>query len=234
MADFDLTVTSMDLERLNNALGRYAVTSRKTMQDVLFQKGRDLSIRLFRAYRDRKWGGPQRNPGLARAELAARTAAGLGTRVRATLRKQYESERSVILIARQEAVATGNLRGHLRTIRQAVSLWQRFVGMEIRARQRGIGVLAAGWLWFRRRSSQARGVYFVQNRGGRGQIGRVDIGADYIRITNLREFAAELDARYGLSRQAINGSIADIEVYLERKASEQIRRDFAAAGLKAA
>jgi hypothetical protein len=224
------------LQSFNAALERYVAASGKTLDQVLEKKGRDLGIRLYRGFNERQYGGPgRRKPGLARAALAARTAAGKGTNVRASLRKTFERERAsfssfATSLAEQRRQFGGTLDQFTAlkekqevNRRQRAGLWRSIVGREIALRQSGIGVLGASFLWYRRRSNQARGTFFVKNRTGR-PLGFVDKGPGYLRIVGLTSGLREVDARYGVVASALQEATADTEEYLIRKDREAFFR----------
>lgn len=198
------------LEALNSDLALYMRLSGKTAQEVLEKKGRDLGIQLYRGFTDAKWGGSGAAPGIARLELRARTAAGIGTRVRPELLMRYRSGRAADRAVR---AAGGRVPGGRR------SLWQRIVGGEVALRQSGRGSLAASFLLFRRRSSQARGVTYQVNRISK-RAGYVERGENYLRIVGLTPGLAEVDRRYGITAGAIAAVRADMAPYFLRKLRE--------------
>jgi hypothetical protein len=217
-----------NLASLNSALERYAAASGKTMDEVLEKKGRDVGIRIWRGFSEKKFGGPGRKRvGLARAELAARTAAGEGTRVRESLlhayarqRKQLAIDRLPLLEQKEKGLLSRSGRAALRkNLGLRANLWRATVGREIALRQKGIGVLGASFLWFRARSNQARGRFFVRNKTGR-RLGYVEKGEGYLRIVGLKEGIGIVDARYLVVATALAGALADTEVYLARKQEE--------------
>lgn len=211
-----------ELQKLNDTLGRYAAVSKKTVSEVIAKKGRDLGIKIYFEFSQKKWGGPGKNKrGLATAELAARRAKGQGTAVRARLRADFEHNRAQLA---KEIATPGrdkNLATKARRLRR--NLWQRAVGLETKARQAGIGALAASFLLFRSRSSQARGTYFALNRT-RSPLGRVIQTDDSIQLTSFALGASEVDARYGIVARAIEAVRVDTEVYLLRKETEALKR----------
>ena len=84
----DLIVQN-NLDRLAATLSDYISETGKALDDVLEKKGRDLSIQLFKAFQGKEWGGVPKKRGIAVEELARRTAARKGTKVRATLLEDY-------------------------------------------------------------------------------------------------------------------------------------------------
>lgn len=232
-----------DLARLNVGLGLYAKASGKSMDEVLEKKGRDLGIKLYQGFRAVRWGGNAGTQGniLAFAELRARTAAGRGTRVRASILAQMDASRQTLAQARVgllRARALGPLtvaqRRELRTnVRRRANLWRAAVGAEVRARGRGVGVLAVSFLWFRKRQSRERGTFFVRNRTGR-PLGYVEKQPNSLRIVGLTPGLDVVGERYGVVSAAVNAVTADMIPYISRKLDAAARASFAAAGLKVA
>lgn len=225
----------------NSTLARYIQATSKSVEDVLEAKGRDLGIRLYRGFSAHRWGrGSSRN--LARAELAARRAKGQGTRVRPALLAIYKSERSAFnsslrsvgqLLRKARTSGTADQisgkfeeRSLLRKLRS--HLWRNIVGREVDTRQAGIGVLAASFLWFRKRSSQARGTYYQRNRTGQ-PLGYVHRAAGLFQIVGQTAGLTQVDARYGIVRGALDGAEKDMLVYLDRKARSNLAKLFGGA-----
>jgi hypothetical protein len=209
-----------NLSAFNSTLARYLEFTSKLPSEALEHKGRDLGIKLYQGFSRRKWGGDgKKRAGLARAELATRTAQHVGTTVRRSLLKEYLGLRGRILADRRRAKQKGSISGQLTSIRKAVRLWQQFVGREISLRQRGIGVLAASFLWFRSRSSQARGTYYVRNNTGR-PLGGVERTEGSFRIFGETAGLAEVDARYGIVAGALAIARDDMVTYLKERHAE--------------
>jgi hypothetical protein len=203
-----------NLSLFNSALARYiaAHQGRKSVDEIMEKKGRALGVQLFLGFKSRKWGGPGKRPaGLARQELDARVANGEGIRVRRSIMQDYLKARSELRGKQRGKELTGA------RIEQRTRLWRSFVGRELGARQRGIGVLAAAFLWYRRRSSQARGVYYVKNRTGKFSLGRVERDESTFRIVGDVQGLSEVDARYGIVERAIASETADIQRYFESR-----------------
>jgi hypothetical protein len=207
-------LTETNLAAFNAVLTRYMDATGKLPDDVLDKKGRDLGIKLFQGFSDHKFGGPgKKKSGLAKAQLAARTTSGEGTKVRASLLKEYFARRGQL---RASAKST------LGNIKRRIRLWQSIVGREIALRQRGIGVLAASFLWFRGRSSQAKGTYYVRNKTG-APLGSVEKGSGFLRILGFTEGLSSVDARYSIVIHALAEAREDMLAYVERKERELIR-----------
>lgn len=231
-----------ELDLLNRELGLYAQLSGKTIEETLDKKGRDLGIQLYRGFSEAKWGGPGKAAGIAKAELAARTAAGRGTVVREVLRRRYREVRAELNFdvrsygqARRQAREHGTLdqwtaardKGNAAR-RKRAHLWRRIVGEETALRQSGRGALAASFLLFRRarRFSTSKGRMvdsltrdFVKNRTGKAA-GYLERGPGFLRIVGLTPGLAEVDARFSIVERSARAVRADMAPYLRRKLIE--------------
>jgi hypothetical protein len=215
------SMITTNIGEFNVVFSRYVQLTRRSLDDMLDKKGRDLGIRLYKGFAERKFGGPGKvKKGLALAELATRTKEGRGTLVRRSLLNEY-------LAARKE-LRRSIKKSNLRNIKQRVSLWQKYVGKEIAIRQKGIGALAASFLWFRARFSQVRGIYYVRNKTGR-PLGYAEKGDGYLRIVGMTDGLEEVDARYGIVSTALTEAAADMLIYIERKERENFFSVFNAA-----
>ena len=94
-----------------------------------------------------------------------------------------------------------------------------YVGKEVALRQAGIGMLAASFLWYRKRISQAKKTYYVPNRTGK-PLGYVERGDGFLRIVGEAEGLDVVDARYSIVQAALARETADIAEYLTRKELE--------------
>jgi len=103
--------------------------------------------------------------------------------------------------------------------RLRTDLWRRIVGRELSARQAGIGMLGASFLWYRKRSSQSKGTYYMPNRTGK-PLGYVDRGDGYLRIVGEAAGLEVVDPRYGIVSQALAIETADMVPYIERRERE--------------
>lgn len=209
-----------NIASFNATLSRYMAESSKTPDEVLDKKGRDLGIKIFQGFSAHKFGGPgKKRPGLAQAELEARTSSGEGTRVRPALVAQYLEQRAQLRSSVNSFIGPRTNRQQLRTIKDKVKLWQSFVGREVKIRQSGIGALAASFLWFRGRSSQAKGKYYVPNRTGH-PIGYVERGDGFLRIVGLTLGLSEVNIRYGIVATALAQAEQDMEQYITERYSK--------------
>jgi len=215
-----------NISSYNATLGRYMDETKKMPNEVLDAKGRDLGIKLYQGFALHKFGGPgKKRAGLAKAELAARTAAGRGTHVRQSLVEEYLQQRAQLRSSIKSFIGPRNSRQELRTIKDRVRLWQSFVGREIALRQRGIGMLAASFLWYRGRSSQAKGIYYVKNHTGH-PLGFVEKGEGFLRMVGLADGLSTVDSRYGIVASSLSTAEQDMQVYIERKLSERYSQIF--------
>ena len=214
----------------NTMLGRYMAMTKLLPDEVLEKKGRALGIALFKGFDAHKFGGPgKKKRHLAEEEFAARVEQGKGIRIRASLLEAYKAERGKFgsairslgqLGRHANKAAAKSLAAESRKMRSLRrNLWQRIVGKELSARQAGIGMLAASFLWYRKRSSQARGTYLVPNRTGK-PLGYVEKGEDYLRIVGEAAGLEVVDPRYGIVSQALAVETADMVPYIERKERE--------------
>lgn len=221
------TPDSAAIHRWAEVFRAYDATNKRATSELIAKKGRDLGIKLFEGFRDVQFGGDPKRRGIANAELAARTASGRGTKVRPELLARYRTARAQFGKeirrygqARRKARQSGTLdqwsaaRDQGNAIREKRrELWSSIVGAEIALRQSGIGVLAASFLMFRNRSSQARGTYQVPNRTGR-PLGSVTVTDDSIEIASYAAGIGTVESRYGIVDRALNASAADMLVYL--------------------
>lgn len=218
------TPDSAAIHRWAEVFRAYDATNKRTTAELLAKKGRDLGIKLFEGFRAVQFGGDPKQRGIARSELAARAATGRGTKVREALMQRYRSARrdltfSVRSFGQGRRYATtaaerAEARRDGRAARQRrADLWRKIVGAEIALRQSGIGVLAASFLMFRNRSSQARGTYQTPNRTGR-PLGSVTVTDDSMEIASYATGIGTVESRYGIVDRALNASADDMLVYL--------------------
>ena len=155
--------------------------------------------------------------------------------MRPSLRKRYEqgreyltysvrsfgqgARRSLLLSDYREAKRDGRAARKRRS-----ALWQKTVGMELAARESGIGVLAASFLWLRRgRGSrwsvshnarvQTGSGALVLNRTGK-PLGYTQVSAGMLRIVGETEGLAATDAKHSIVTGAISNVLADMETYI--------------------
>lgn len=224
------------LASFNAQLARYMELSKKLPDQILEKKGRDLGIKLFEGFREHQFGGNPKRKGIAAEELRQRSSQGRGIRVRPSLRKRYEqgreyltysvrsfgqgARRSLLLSDYREAKRDGRAARKRRS-----ALWKKTVGMELAARESGIGVLAASFLWFRKRSNNAMGTFLVPNRTGK-PLGYVERSENALRIVGETEGLAATDAKHQVVVGAINTATADMVEYVTRKERELFNMAF--------
>lgn len=218
------------LAQFNARFARYAELNKRMPDELLEKKGRALGIALFKGFREHQFGGAPKNKGIAAEEFRARAEKGEGIVVRESLRKRYEQGRDFLTFSmrsagqsaryatlkadRQEAKRDGRAARKRRA-----NLWQKAVSMELAARESGIGVLAASFLWFRKRSNNARGTFLVPNRTGK-PLGYVERTENAFRIVGETEGLAATDAKHSVIVAAINSEMADLDAYIARKEME--------------
>lgn len=224
------------LDAFNAQLARYMELSKKLPNQILEKKGRDLGIKLFEGFREHQFGGNPKRKGIAAEELRQRSSQGRGIRVRPSLRKRYEqgrehltysvrsfgqgARRSLLLSDYREAKREGRAARKRRS-----ALWKKAVGMELAARESGIGVLAASFLWYRKRSNNSMGTFIVPNRTGK-PLGYVERSENALRIVGETEGLAATDAKHQVVVGAINTATADMVEYVTRKERELFNMAF--------
>lgn len=224
------------LASFNAQLARYMELSKKLPDQILEKKGRDLGIKLFEGFREHQFGGNPKRKGIAAEELRQRSSQGRGIRVRPSLRKRYEQGREYLTYnvrsfgqGARRSLLLSDYRGAKREGRAArkrrSALWKKAVGMELAARESGIGVLAASFLWFRKRSNNAMGTFLVPNRTGK-PLGYVERSEGAMRIVGDTEGLAATDAKYQVVAGAINTATADMVEYVTRKERELFNMAF--------
>ena len=227
------------LASFNAQLARYMELSKKLPNQILEKKGRDLGIKLFEGFREHQFGGNPKRKGIAAEELRQRSSQGRGIRVRPSLRKRYEqgrehltysvrsfgqgARRSLLLSDYREAKREGRAARKRRS-----ALWKKAVGMELAARESGIGVLAASFLWYRKRSNNAMGTFLVPNRTGK-PLGYVERTENALRIVGLTPGLSVVDAKYSVVVGAINTATADMVDYVTKKERALFKQAFATA-----
>lgn len=219
------------LAQFNARFARYAELNKRMPDELLEKKGRALGIALFKGFREHQFGGaPKKRRGIAEDELRQRSSQGKGILVRSSLLERYKQGREYLTFSvrsfgqsaryatlkadRQEAKRDGRAASNRRA-----HLWQRIVGQELKMREAGIGVLAASFLWFRKRSNNARGTFLVPNRTGK-PLGYVERTENAFRIVGETEGLAATDAKHSVIVAAINSEMADLETYIARKERE--------------
>jgi len=224
------------LASFNAQLARYMELSKKLPNQILEKKGRDLGIKLFEGFREHQFGGNPKRKGIAAEELRQRSSQGRGIRVRPSLRKRYEqgrehltysvrsfgqgARRSLLLSDYREAKREGRAARKRRS-----ALWKKAVGMELAARESGIGVLAASFLWYRKRSNNSMDTFLVPNRTGK-PLGYVERSENALRIVGETPGLSAVDAKHSVVVGAINTATADMVEYVTRKERELFNMAF--------
>jgi len=226
-----------NIDAFNAAFAEYVKYTSKTPQKALEHKVMRLGFALWQGFSAHEFGGYPRRPGIARAELAARTIAGLGTKIRGWLMDVYLAERSKLrsetkaIRGRQYmGLQSAKNAGVEKTNREArVRLWQKIVGTEVAFRQRGIGMLGAAFLWYRWRHNSAKGRFLQRNTSGK-TLGSVEVGDG---VATIEGNVAGLDVvgvRYGIVNKAITDQTADMLNFVKDRqdaAAAQLLRAFA-------
>lgn len=211
----------------NAAFGDYVNATSKTPQEALEHKVKALGIALWKGFTGHQFGGTPRNRAVGVLELAARTAAQRGTRIRSTLMAEYMANRAIFR-AKAKAIKQSlkNFKGTLdqwsglgsaldANQQERIGLWQSIVGREVAAREAGIGQLGAAFLWYRRRGKgEARRL--VVNRTGK-PMGGVEVVDGKAEIFGRVEGLTTVDARYGVVAEAINDETEDTMRYVKEK-----------------
>lgn len=199
-------------ERLDRVLGAYAEAraSKQTTGEVLFKKGRDLSIAIAKGFRAHQYAKPgERGSGGANgkafADAALRARRMVGTFVRPELRLSLKG-----------APETGR-KG------QPLTPWQRAVAAELLSRQRGSGVLAApfsvrGW---KKPQDGATGI--ERTSKSLGAIGVMVMRDNTLRLTGSVAGQALVDTHYSVVRNAVTAVTADMGKYLENLERKRLR-----------
>lgn len=218
----------------NKAFAEYVQATSKTPQEALEHKVRALGVALWKGFTAHQFGGVPRQKGIGVLELAGRTAAHLGTKVRSTLMAEYMAKRTE-LRAKAKAIKQSlkNFGGTLddwsgmssaltANQQDRIGLWQSIVGREVKARQSGIGELGAAFLWYRNRG-KGENKHTVLNRRGKS-IGDVTVTDGVALIAGKVDGLNTVDARYGVVAKAIADETADTMKYVEQKQAELARK----------
>ena len=193
------------IERLNKRLREYLDLSCKTTEEVVSKKGNDLRISMFQKFKEHRWGGTSGSKGIAVAEWRAR---GYKIKVRKSL------------LAKARGLKP----------KKHVNAWARAVGMELKARQRGIGVLGASFLV--RRWDSKRRKLIVNTTGRKGRTMLAEFAFDAHPISDSCEYTATgyrpgldvVSGRYHIASMAMSEVSADMEKYIKRKQEEAMRK----------
>lgn len=201
----DEQFNAQQIDRLNRNLRDYIALSKKTTAEIVSQKGNDLRIKMFRAYRSHRWGAGKMQGGIALREFRQR---GGRIKVRSGLKIEHAPETT---------------KSGVKLNTQARKVWE-----ELRLRQLGIGVLAASFLvrrWNRKATKLIRNVTGARN----SLLAEFSFDAGPLSDTatwQANGFVPGLDkvsGRYRISATAMAAVSADIEKYLARKQEQAMR-----------
>jgi hypothetical protein len=196
-----LNIKAPGLPAFSATLVEYIRVSKKLPAQVVDEKGTNIRIRAMkefhaRAYKKGRKGGAWR-------EQKRRFKQGKGVRVR--------NERGV---SDNPIDKNG----------KPLNRWQSAVKHEMERRTRGVGVLGASIIDKRYRKiarRQGGGKRLVENKSYRGStLGTISQTDGEYRVTMFHPGALIVNDRYGIANKAMNDEIADINVYLVRKANE--------------
>lgn len=210
------------LAEVNQALNEYVAAARKSPDEVLEKKGRDLAIKVFQGFwaQRLKATKAQRKAQAGFRGPAFDEAKARGWRVKI---------RSGLKLNANYRLARAKTKGG-RTKRNGLSDYALLVAQELSMRQRGAGLLGVSFLhrrWRRgtRTSTGRTGRYLSHNVSKKlGLLSAVEKGQNgdshFLRITNKTPGVAIVDANKQIIAIALERVRADTRVYLERKAKE--------------
>lgn len=206
MISADITST---VEEFKAAFARYMEYTRKTPDEALEKKAKNINIRVAKYYQERQFGGLPRKKGIAKSEAMARFAAGQGILVRPSLMAEYRA-------------AKAGMNG-----KDATGLWQSYVMKEIAKRSQGVGFLGASFLAYRKRSEGQLGQVFAVNQGGRG-IGFIDkqktLNGGKMTIASLADGSGTVNERYGIIAAAIADETFEFTQWMDAKDADNKRK----------
>ena len=209
------------MQKLMDALQLVAELKGEAIDTVIAREGAYLATLLYQGFSRHQWGGKPRQKDIAERELAARTAAHIGTHIRPEVLEKMGWLGKISRIREQRASLRARGKDVEKNQQRAVSLWQKIVGKEIAKRQAGIGVLGVGFLWRRGMINKAGDTVYVRNRTG-ATAGRMEMGPGWMRITNYVPGALEQEARHGIINEAIDHLLRVERSY----ATSKIRKNF--------
>lgn len=213
------------LWHLNEVLKLYVKARiHRDQAEILQQKGTDLLIQLYRGYRERRWRGGRR---IGWKELAQRAKKGKGTKVRLkTLEGNYAAK-----------APKKTKRGH------PLTFWQKLIFQEVSRREKGIGVLAVGFLPRRWRYTK-KGRYLSKNQTNRpkewglenmqsrqmGTLTQVTWGPGFFRVVGSTPGSRVVSFRYGIENRAMDRVGRDMIQYVERTMKDGLKDHLRNAG----
>lgn len=226
-----------DLAAFSSKLAQYQTASRKSAVDVLRKKAGDLAIALSSP----KKGGELRKiapkKGFIRESNLDRMRSGGGLKIsKGTRRSVYEKYGIVQDASTRRFLATGGRRGATyKRGPKAVNIGQLLANRELASRSSASGYLASGSRFPGVKSINPGETKITRNRAGgfvtdanlkesfNGAVATLFENASYPFLKGM----TQPKARAAVSA-AIRASIADMDVYLDRKQSEALK----GAGLK--
>lgn len=188
-----------EIFRIQRNLQAYAkVRHKKSVDEILNQKGNDLRIQLFRGFFAQRW---KKGRGSASRLLETLLAQGRGILVRLMqLVPKWAGK-----------IPQTDKRG------RALNLYQKLVAQEIARRQSGIGVLGVSFLRKRWRFKDNARFLATNVTRGFGKAVTFEKQDDAFIITGFTPGLARVAAKYGVLTNAFRVVSQDIEKYLERK-----------------
>lgn len=214
--------TQHKLQQVNDVLTEYVKLSKRTPDEVLEKKGRDLNIKIFQGFWALRFKSARshRRKGAVFSGPAFDEAAARGWRVKVRPGLQLSSD---YRLARAKTTGGKGKRSGLNN--RAL-----LVAQELAMRQRGGGLLGVSFLQHRwRRGKRTEkgptGSYLVQNRSGAlGLLSAVRKGvtADgaFLTITNQAPGVAIVDKNRRIIRNALDAVRSDTLIYIARKNQE--------------
>lgn len=207
----ELRINKRQLDLLQNSLAQYTIASGKSKTEVLDKKGNDLRIQLYRGFKEAKWKGGK---DIAWREARRRHRSGKGTIVRSNfLDDKYGSPPK---FQRRKGYRSKSLRKTVALV--PLNMRQQLVWQELVRRSRGIGVLAASWLFLRYRYNKTEGRFLVRNKSKTlGTLTLADRTPDSLRLIGFTPGMVEVSNRYGIADRAVREVNQDMEPYIRRK-----------------
>lgn len=195
-----LTIDARDLERLQRNLRAYAaVRNRKSIQEILAQKGNDLRIKLFQGFWAQRWKRGTKGGGFKLLNELSKAGKGILVRLM-TLVSPWAGK-----------IPATDKNG------RALNIWQKLVAQEMIRRQSGVGVLGVSFLR-KRWAFKGATKFLVENRTkGFGKAVTFELKDGEFILSGFTPGLARVASRYGLITGALKNISADIEEYLDKK-----------------
>lgn len=215
------------LARVNDVLTEYVKLVKKTPDEVLEKKGRDLNIKIFQGFWKLRFksGKTHRKKGAVFSGPAFDEAKARGWRVRI---------RPGLTLDGSYRLARAKTKGGPKTARNKLSDRALLVAQELATRQRGGGLLGVSFLQHRWRRgiktvNGPTGRYLVQNRSGKlGLLSSVQKGQSpqghFLTITNQLPAVGIVDQNKRIIAQALIAVRGDTLLYIDRKVREAAQK----------